>query len=127
VYFPGVVRVVNGDGSFDIEYEDGDREVSVHARLLRWRGKGHGRAPMDVDAGTDSGSSASSSSSSSSSASSSSSSAPSHTIGFNMRISLGFFNADEEVFAARVHDIAAVIQFGDEAWGLNDGEDKRIY
>jgi cytidine deaminase len=36
-YFPGVVRRVNRDGSYDIDYDDGEKELSVEARLVKAR------------------------------------------------------------------------------------------
>lgn len=36
-YFPGVIVEDNGDGTFNVEYDDGDFEVSVKARMIKFR------------------------------------------------------------------------------------------
>lgn len=39
-WFPGVIRAINRDGTYDIRYHDGDTEHSVEPRLIRRRGAG---------------------------------------------------------------------------------------
>lgn len=33
--YPGVITHINGDGTYDIQYDDGDREYSVRWQLIR--------------------------------------------------------------------------------------------
>lgn len=39
-WFPGVIRVVNHDGTYDVRYNDGDDESSVEPGLIRGKGVG---------------------------------------------------------------------------------------
>ena len=34
-YYPGVIKRVNRDGTFDIDYNDGEKEMFVAAELIR--------------------------------------------------------------------------------------------
>lgn len=38
-YYPGVISAVNADGTFDINYDDGDKEKGVPMARLRARGQ----------------------------------------------------------------------------------------
>jgi Agenet domain len=43
-YFPGVVRRVNRDDTYDINYDDGERELGVAANLIRLTGSSSSKA-----------------------------------------------------------------------------------
>jgi PUB domain/EF-hand domain pair len=49
-YYPGVIRRVNRDGTYDIDYDDGEKELSVDADLVRLLNTSSGSSSMAATA-----------------------------------------------------------------------------
>jgi Ca2+-binding EF-hand superfamily protein len=48
-YYPGVIKRANRDGTFDIDYDDGEKETYVEANLVRALDDGFGDSRRDRD------------------------------------------------------------------------------